>query len=166
MTEPGRSQATTRNQAATKAESTPRSAFSFAHRLRVRWSEVDPQGIVFNPNYFVYADVGFTEYLRDVGVAYPQDLHASGSDLFTVAAAARFHDSARYDDELAVAVRAAEIGRTSLRFEVHVYRDDSLLVAIELTYVNAGRESRRAEPVPEGLVERIVAFEQTAPARH
>ena len=147
-----------------KAEPTPRSAFRFAHRLRVRWSEVDPQGIVFNPNYFVYADVGFTEYMRAAGLAYPQDLHAAGSDLFSVAAAAQFRDSARYDDELAVAVRAAEIGRTSLRFEMYVYRDDALLVAIELTYVNAGRESRRAEPVPPALIERIVAFEQTAPA--
>ena len=132
----------------------------------MRWSEVDPQGIVFNPNYFVYADVGFTEYLREIGVAYPQDLHSTGSDLFTVAATAQFHDSGRYDDELAVAVRAAEIGRTSLRFEIHMYRGDTLLVAIEMTYVNAGRESRRAEPVPEALIERIVAFEKTAPMRH
>jgi acyl-CoA thioester hydrolase len=143
----------------------PQVDFRFTHRLRVRWSEVDPQGIVFNPNYFVYADVGFTEYMREVGVAYPQDLHAAGSDLFTVAASAQFRDSARYDDELAIAVRAAEIGRTSMRFEVHVYRDDTLLVAIELTYVNAGRESRRAERVPESLIERIVAFERTSPAR-
>jgi len=154
MTNPGRNQATT-----------PRSDFRFAHYLRVRWSEVDPQGIVFNPNYFVYADVGFTEYMREVGLAYPQDLHADGSDLFTVAATAQFRDSARYDDELAIAVRAAEIGRTSLRFEMHVYRNDALLVAIELTYVNAGRESRRAEPVPDALIDRIVSFEQTAPAR-
>jgi acyl-CoA thioester hydrolase len=165
MTNPGRNQAAMRNRAAAKAEPTPRSDFRFAHRLRVRWSEVDAQGIVFNPNYFVYGDVGFTEYMREVGLAYPQDLHAAGCDLFTVAAAAQFRDSARYDDELAIAVRTAEIGRTSLRFEMHVYRDDALLVAIELTYVNAGRESRRAEPVPNAFIERIVAFEQTAPAR-
>jgi acyl-CoA thioester hydrolase len=165
MTNPDRNQAATTNRVVVRAEPTPRSDFRFAHRLRVRWSEVDPQGIVFNPNYFVYADVGFTEYMRDVGVAYPQDLHATGSDLFTVAAAAHFHDSARYDDELAITVRAAEIGRTSLRFEIHVYRDDALLVAIDLTYVNAGRESHRAEPVPETIIERIVAFERTAPAR-
>jgi acyl-CoA thioester hydrolase len=148
-----------------KAEPTARSDFRFAHRLRVRWSEVDPQGIVFNPNYFVYADVGFTEYMREIGLPYPQELHAAGSDLFSVAASAHFRDSARYDEELAVAVRAAEIGRTSLRFEIHVYREGTLLVAIELTYVNAGRESRRAEPVPEAIIERILAFEQTAPAR-
>jgi acyl-CoA thioester hydrolase len=148
-----------------RAEPAPRSHFRFAHPLRVRWSEVDPQGIVFNPNYFMYADVGFTEYMREAGVAYPQDLHAAGSDLFAVAAAAQFRDSARYDDDLAIAVRAAEIGRTSLRFEVHVYRNDTLLVAIELTYVNAGRESRRAEPVPATLIEHITAFEHTAPAR-
>ena len=30
-----------------------RSDFTYCHTVRVRWSEVDPQGIVFNPNYFV-----------------------------------------------------------------------------------------------------------------
>ncbi|RFQ09837.1 acyl-CoA thioesterase, partial [Pseudomonas sp. ATCC 13867] len=27
----------------------------------MRWSEVDPQGIVFNGNYLTYADVATTE---------------------------------------------------------------------------------------------------------
>jgi hypothetical protein len=74
MANPGRNRAATKNRAVAKAQPSPRSDFRFAHRLRVRWSEVDAQGIVFNPNYFVYADVGFTEYMRAVGLAYPQDL--------------------------------------------------------------------------------------------
>ena len=35
--------------------------FSFFHTLRVRWSEVDMQAIVFNGNYLNYFDVAFTE---------------------------------------------------------------------------------------------------------
>ena len=41
-----------------------RQDFTFFHPLRVRWSEVDPQGIVFNPNYLAYADIALTEYMR------------------------------------------------------------------------------------------------------
>jgi len=37
-----------------------REDFSFVHTLRVRWSEVDMQGIVFNGNYLNYFDVAFT----------------------------------------------------------------------------------------------------------
>src|SRR5262245_22519326 len=36
--------------------------FRFVHRLRVRWAEVDRQGIVFNGHYLTYFDVGVTEY--------------------------------------------------------------------------------------------------------
>ena len=32
--------------------------FHFGCPLRVRWSEADPQGIVFNGHYLNYADVG------------------------------------------------------------------------------------------------------------
>ena len=35
----------------------PRDDFRLRHELRVRWAEVDPQGIVFNPNYLMYFDV-------------------------------------------------------------------------------------------------------------
>ena len=38
--------------------------FNFSTRFRVRWSEVDPQGVVFNARYLEYADIGITEYYR------------------------------------------------------------------------------------------------------
>ena len=36
----------------------------FAHRLRVRYHECDPQGIVFNSHHFAYFDVVLTELWR------------------------------------------------------------------------------------------------------
>ena len=37
----------------------------FRHRLRVRWSECDLQGVVFYPNYFAYVDHAITELWRE-----------------------------------------------------------------------------------------------------
>ena len=139
--------------------------FEFFHGLRVRWAEVDPQGIVFNANYLVYADVAFTEYMRTIGFPYPGALEAFGTDLFAVSASLDFHASARFDDELEIGVRTDRIGRTSIRFLVAAFRDGELLVSIRLTYVNATVEGRTPTPVPEAFIERIGSFERNPPTR-
>jgi acyl-CoA thioester hydrolase len=40
-----------------------RDGFRFSHNFRVRYSEVDPQAVVFNARYLDYADLGVTEKL-------------------------------------------------------------------------------------------------------
>ena len=40
--------------------------FRFHHRLRVRWSEVDAQQVVFNGHYLNYLDVASGDYWRTV----------------------------------------------------------------------------------------------------
>ena len=139
-----------------------RDAFPFFHSLRVRWSELDPQGIVFNPNYFVYFDVACTEYMRAIGYPYPDGLASLGVDLFAVNAHANFRGSARYDDILEVGVRVGNVGRTSLRFDFGVFRGTEPLVDGTLTYVCAGGDPRGSVPVPQAFVERIRAFESAA----
>jgi acyl-CoA thioester hydrolase len=150
--------------AALSEDPTPRNAFTFVFPLRVRWSEVDRQGIVFNPNYFVYADVAFTEYFRALGFPYPQGFEESGSDLFAVSAEGRFRASARYDELLEVAYRTVRIGRSSIRFEVAVYGAGGLLFDGALVYVNADPETRVPQALPRALIGHIEAFERTPPA--
>ena len=78
-------------------ELSKREQFAFTHPLRVRWSEVDRQGIVFNPHYFAYADIAMTEYMRAIGYPSPEGLPAAGSDLFAIRAEADYLGSAVYD---------------------------------------------------------------------
>src|SRR3954468_23139389 len=78
------------------------SAFRFSHGLRVRWAEVDRQGIVFNGHYFTYFDVAITEYWRAIGYPYPDALLAAGSDTFVVKTSIEYHAPAHYDDMLDV----------------------------------------------------------------
>jgi acyl-CoA thioester hydrolase len=46
-----------------------KSDFTFFHRLRVRWSEVDMQKVVFNGNYFNYFDVAVYEPSLETSVS-------------------------------------------------------------------------------------------------
>jgi acyl-CoA thioester hydrolase len=151
-----------------------RAEFTFRHALRVRWAEVDRQGVVFNPQYFAYFDLAVTEYWRTLGVRYPEDLAAHGSDTFAVAARAEFHGSAGYDDELEVCCRVARIGRSSMQFLFAIYRREEHLTSGEIVYVNASAGSavgaeRRSVPWPDSVKDAVLRFEavkrETLPQR-
>ena len=140
-----------------------REDFRLRHELRVRWSEVDPQGIVFNPNYLMYFDVAATEYWRAIGYVYPEGFHGLGVDTFAVSAKLDFKAPARYDDLLDVLVRTARFGRTSVRLLCEVHRGAELLVSGELTYVIASAGARTPTPIPAFLRDAIVRYETTPP---
>jgi acyl-CoA thioester hydrolase len=142
-----------------------RAQFAFFYPLRVRWSELDPQGIVFNPNYFVYFDTAVGEYMRAIGYGYPEGLSAAGCDMFAVNANATFRASARYDDNLEIGTRVVRIGRTSFTVELGIYRGQELLVVGTLVYVTATLEARKPVPVPQAFIDAIAAFEQVSPTR-
>lgn len=90
--------------------------FTFFHALRVRWAEVDPQGIVFNGNYLTYLDVAITEYYRRFGMTYPADLLRGGGDLFALKSTLEYRAPAHFDDWLEIGTRVARLGRSSLVF--------------------------------------------------
>lgn len=138
-----------------------REAFRFSHSLRVRWAELDPQGIVFNPNYLTYFDVGVTEYWRAIGCVYPGAFFAQGVDLFLLKATVEYKTPARFDDELSVRARVRRIGRTSMAFVLVIERGSELLVSGELVYVFASLADRKAAPVPESFRRAVIDYEQT-----
>src|SRR5690606_23203285 len=100
-----------------------RDAFTFCHPLRVRWAEVDPQAIVFNGHYLTYADVAITEYFRALGIQYPADLSRDGGDFFAIKTVLEYLAPARFDDLLDIGVRASRLGRSSLTFNLGIWRE-------------------------------------------
>jgi acyl-CoA thioester hydrolase len=140
--------------------------FAFFEPMRVRWADVDMQGIVFNPNYLVYADNAMTEYMRAVGFPYPQALLPFGADIFAVGSQIDFRASARFDDMLRTGARIERFGRTSFRFRIAVFRDDELLADIRTTYVCAAPgETRTTMPVPPKFIDIVERFETLKPER-
>jgi acyl-CoA thioester hydrolase len=137
----------------------------FSFPLRVRWAECDMQGIVFNPHYLMYFDVAFTEYMRALGMPYPEAFAAEGTDNFMVSVQADFRASARYDDELEIGVRTAYLGTTSFRMAFSVRRGEVVLVEGVAVYVNGDRDTHAPRPLPARLVHAVEAYEHTAPEK-
>ncbi len=137
-----------------------RRKFIFFHPLRVRWAECDAQGIVFNAKYFLYFDVGMTEYLRTLGYQGDKTL-----EFFTVHSEADYRASAKFDDELEIGIRCARLGRTSMKLAAAIFRDGELLTEGSLTYVHAELNTQDKSPLPASFVERILAYEETPPER-
>ncbi|HEY6908862.1 MAG TPA: thioesterase family protein [Myxococcales bacterium] len=140
-----------------------RADFTLVHSLRVRWGEVDKQGVVFNPHYFSYFDVAVTEYWRAIDYPYPEAMTGAGTDVFAIQATAAFHASAAYDDVLDVGCRVARLGRSSMQWVFGIWRRAEHLTSGEVVYVHAHLATRKAVPLPAPLREAILRFERKPP---
>lgn len=140
-----------------------REDFSFFHSLRVRWAEVDMQGIVFNGHYLTYFDVAFTEYWRETGLPNVLQQASDGRELFARKATIEYQAPARFDDVLAIGVRCAGFGRTSVRFVLEIYLGEQHLISGELVYVYADTAARKGVPLPDDWRATLSRFEKRAP---
>ncbi|KIF82542.1 acyl-CoA thioesterase [Noviherbaspirillum autotrophicum] len=141
-----------------------REDFSFFHSLRVRWAEVDMQGIVFNGHYLTYFDVAFTEYWRATGLPSVLQQAQEGRELFARKSTIEYQAPARFDDMLDIGVRCASLGRTSVRFVLEIHLGDQHLISGELVYVYADTAVRKGVPIPERWREVLARFEKVAPS--
>jgi len=136
-----------------------RSDFRFFHRLRVRWSEVDMQHIVFNAHYLMYLDTAMGDYWRALALPYQESMLLLGGDMYVKKSTLEYHASARYDDTLHIGLRCARVGNSSMVFEGGIFRGDTLLVSGELLYVFADPASQTSRPVPDALRQVFAQFE-------
>jgi len=146
----------------------PRKDFTCSHQLRVRWSEVDMQKIVFNGNYLNYIDVAVAEYWRAIGLPYPEGyVDRYGNDVYLRKATVEYLGSARYDELLDILVRVARIGRSSMTFAFEIWDASPAagtpLIAAELVYVNADPATMTATPLPAAVRDLILKFERVPP---
>ena len=86
----------------------------FRHRLRVRYSECDPQGIVFNARYLEYFDIAMTELWRETVGPYDTAMDEHEVDMVVAEAKIRYLDSLRFDDEFDLVATVSHMGTTSM----------------------------------------------------
>lgn len=90
-------------------------------RIRVRYAETDQMGVVYYANYFVWFEVGRTDWLREAGWTYRQ-LEHDGVSLPVIEAHAEYRRAARYDDELEIRSKATLLTPVRLRFDYEIWR--------------------------------------------
>ena len=120
----------------------------FRHRLRVRYHECDPQGVVFNANYLAYFDMGITELFREALGGY-QTMFEKGVDIVVAEARVRYLAPLRFDDEFELVVAVADLGTTSMRTELAVEHEGETAAEGELRHVFIDRNQGAKAPIPD-----------------
>jgi acyl-CoA thioester hydrolase len=134
-----------------------RSDFKFNFPFRVRYSETDMQGVVFNSNYLIYFDTAITEYIRWLEYDLLRHMEELGQDFHTVHADLDFYSPCRFDDELDVCVKVIKLGNSSLTFQVEIYLKgrDELKTSGHVVWANADQQEHKSRPLPKELVDLI-----------
>ena len=142
----------------------------FRHRIRVRYGECDPQGVVFNANYLAYFDIVVTEFWREAVGGYQEMLEA-GADMVVAESRILFRSSATFDDELDFDLTVARLGNTALTSKIKASVDDRLIVDGELRHVFIDAQTKEKRPIPDDVRRRLEPYlaaderhEEAAPA--
>ena len=139
-----------------------REQFWFFHPFRVRYSEIDGQGVVFNAHYLTYFDTTITEYFRALGYDQYADAKKSGVDFHVVKSVIEYKAPVRFDWELDVGARIARIGNSSLTFELAIFLKGGgdALVTGEIVWVNTDQKTHRPVPISKEIRDLIAMRER------
>ncbi len=113
-------------------------------KVRVRYAETDQMGVAYYANFFVWFEIGRTEYCRQNGIVY-RDMELEDDAYIVVAeATCRYKAPARYDDLLRIRTHVREARKRVITFAYEVYnaQTDQLLATGTTTHVITGQNGR------------------------
>ncbi|NKF21447.1 acyl-CoA thioesterase [Solimonas marina] len=132
------------------ASSPGRSAYPHYSRIGTRWKDNDVYGHVNNVEYYSYFDTVINEYLiRHGGL----DIHRGAQIGVCAESHCRYLDSLAFPDQVDAGLRVAHLGRSSVRYEIGLFREGQPTPAAEgwFVHVFVDRDSRRPASLPETL---------------
>lgn len=136
-----------------------RADFAFAHTYRVRYRDIDPQGVVYFPTYLAIVNGAIHEYFRWLG--HPYRLGADperGDDFHIVRSEVDYRAPVAFDEDVEIGVRATRVGRSSLTLQAAIFgigAPDDLRTLAVIVWVNTDQTTHRSVPLPEPLVRAI-----------
>ena len=127
-----------------------RAAYPHHVALDTRWADNDQYGHVNNVAYYGFFDTAVNRWLIAQGLLDPA---ASAVIGLVVETGCRYHRPLSFPDRLTVGLRAARVGRSSVRYELAIFRgeDDQAAAEGHFVHVYVDRESRRPTPLSEAM---------------
>jgi acyl-CoA thioester hydrolase len=85
--------------------------------VRIRYSDCDAQGVMFNARYGEYVDVAVTEFYRRAFGSY-QDMLDMGLDSQVVSLLIEWKSPCAFDDVVAISITDIRLGNTSYTIQL------------------------------------------------
>ena len=127
----------------------------YVEQTRVRYHECDMQQVVFNANYWMYADDSVAQWIRAaIGAESGQpaaevDLGATGFDFMLKTATGTWHAPARYGDVIDAECSVTRWGNTSFDVLVSMSVRGAPVFDCTITYVSTTPGAPKPTPVPD-----------------
>lgn len=127
-----------------------RDAFAHFSSITTRWMDNDAYGHVNNVTYYSYFDTVANRYLIESGVL---DIERSPVIGLVVETGCQYFSSVAFPDAITAGMRVASLGRSSVRYEIGIFREDEPLTAAHghFVHVYVDRQTRRPVALPEPL---------------
>jgi acyl-CoA thioester hydrolase len=100
--------------------------------FRVRYVETDKMGIVYHSNYYVWFDMGRTEFMRGLGYDY-SSMEKEGVLLPILETHCTYKKPARYDDVITVKTMLAGLKGVKVTFKYEVYNENGEMISFGST---------------------------------
>lgn len=91
--------------------------------IRARYQETDQMGIIYHSNYFVWFDIGRTEFFRELGYDY-KNLEDIGILLPVIDVGCKYKKAAKYDDEIIIETSIEKLKGVKLKFKYNIVRKE------------------------------------------
>jgi acyl-CoA thioester hydrolase len=130
--------------------------FSFFHRLRIRYAEIDAQGVVFNAHYLTWFDTSITEYFRETGFSYKEVFTERDLDFHLIKATLEYLRPVHFDQVVDIGVRVGKVGNSSVSFILGVFAagEPECCCRGEIIWVCSKIGTYKSHPLPEDARER------------
>lgn len=134
-----------------------RLAEPFIHTLRVRYSDCDPQGVVFFANHLEYFDVAMGELWRHSIGPY-DEMVARGVDMVVAEAGIRYRAPLHFDVDAEIGVAVRHLGTTSMRSDLEITSGDVLCSEGELRHVFVATDGSGKTEIPDEVRSGLAAY--------
>jgi acyl-CoA thioester hydrolase len=125
-------------------------------QVRVRYKETDQAGRVYHANYFVWLDMGRTEFLRALGFPY-NEMENKGFYLAVTEASCNYIKSPNFDDIVNIKTILGKVGKASIDFTYEITsRDNNVFYATAYTKLACLDENGKPIKLPEEVLSKLV----------
>lgn len=110
----------------------------------MRYAETDQMGIVHHSNYYVWFELGRSEYCRAKGFSYGEMEEKEDAMLVVAESSCRYKNPSRYDDLLTIRTAVEKIRSRSIVFVYEVIResDETIVAEGRTLHIVVDRQSR------------------------
>jgi acyl-CoA thioester hydrolase len=127
-----------------------RSDYRAFYEIPTRWMDNDVYGHVNNVHYYSYFDTALAHFLMREGGFDPWHSEVIG---FCVESGCQFRRAVRFPERITAGLRVTKLGRSSVRYEIGLFRDDDQETAADghFVHVFVTRSEQRPTPIPDRI---------------